>query len=82
MVLKWSSVGDVLLRSGVNLGLPLAGFYPYSQNRCSDAVKIVSFSITSKLFENKIFLTQFVNFLVGGIPGVAALELQHTGRKT
>ena len=29
----------------------------------------------------QIFLTQFVNFLVGGIPWIAALELQHTGRK-
>jgi hypothetical protein len=39
-LLKWSSVGDVLLRSGVNKVLPLAGFCPDSQNSHSDDAKI------------------------------------------
>ena len=47
-LLKWSSVGDVLLRSGVNKVLPLAGFCPDSQNRCSDGAKIEIYSESSK----------------------------------
>ena len=49
-LLKWSSVGDVLLRSGVNKVLLLAGFYPDSQNLRSDGAKIRSIFESSKYF--------------------------------
>jgi hypothetical protein len=34
----------------IDKALPLAGFYPDSQNRCSDGAKIKTFSINSKYF--------------------------------
>jgi hypothetical protein len=34
----------------IDKALPLAGFYPDSQNRCSDGAKIKTFSISSKYF--------------------------------
>ena len=55
-LLKWSSVGDVLLRSGVNKVLLLAGFCPDSQNRCSDGAKIGIYSESSKFLSNFFIL--------------------------
>ena len=34
----------------IDKALPHAGFYPDSQNRCSDGAKIRTFSISSKYF--------------------------------
>ena len=44
----------------IDKALPLAGFYPDSQNRCSDGAKIKTFSISSKHFWT--FLLQIAFF--------------------
>jgi len=57
----------------IDKALPLAGFYPDSQNRCSDGAKIRTFSISSKYFgkffkkipENVLFFDIFVLSLQG-----------------
>ena len=68
-LLKWSSVGDVLLRSGVNKVLPLAGFCPDSQNRCSDGAKIEIYSESSKYFGN--FLSNISETIINPSPTLA-----------
>ena len=57
----------------IDKALPLAGFYPDSQNRCSDGAKIRTFSISSKYLgtflkkipENMLFFDIFVLSLQG-----------------
>jgi hypothetical protein len=57
----------------IDKALPLAGFYPDSQNRCSDGAKIKTFPISSKHFgkflkkipENVLFFDIFVLSLHG-----------------
>jgi hypothetical protein len=50
MVFKWSRGGEVLLRSGVNKVLLLAGFYPDSQNLRSDgAARLCRFACRRKI---------------------------------
>ena len=52
----------------IDKALPLAGFYPDSQNRCFDCAKIKTFSISSKYFGTFLmyiafFLAPFLYFL-------------------
>jgi hypothetical protein len=57
--IQWSRGGDVLLLKRCQLSPATSGFYPDSQNPCSDGANIGTFSETSKFCARRMQLNLF-----------------------